>query len=143
MTVAGKQAQLVEALGIIENAQERLAAVVDRARRQPPLGENERTEANRVTACVSAVWIVAARGDDGRLRLRSDADSPLVRGLVALLCEVYDNTAPEDAAAADAAGPDVFEQLGLLRDLTPTRRNGLAGARARIRELAAGLTGAG
>ncbi|AHF91006.1 SufE protein probably involved in Fe-S center assembly [Opitutaceae bacterium TAV1] len=138
MTVASKQARLVEDLGIIENAQERLAAVVDRARRLPPLGESERVEANRVTACVSAVWIVAARGDGGRLRLRSDADSPLVRGLVALLCEVYDGATPEDAAATE---PDVLEQLGLLRDLTPTRRNGLAGARARIRELAAGLAG--
>ncbi|WP_043589271.1 SufE family protein [Geminisphaera colitermitum] len=133
-SVAARQARLIEDLGIIENSQERLAAVVDRARGLAPLGEGERTEENRVKACVSAVWIAVSPAADGGMRVRGDADSPLVKGLIALLCEIYDGASAEEIVATE---PVVLEQLGLLRDLTPTRRNGLAGARAHIKARAA------
>ena len=52
MTLAEKRAGLLEDYSFIENRQERLAAVVDRARRLPPLAEGERVDANRVTGCI-------------------------------------------------------------------------------------------
>lgn len=140
MSVAAKQARLLEDFGIIENPQERLAAVVDRARRLAVFSEAERIESNRVRACVSAVWISVALVADGNgasvVRVRGDADSPLVKGLIAFLCEIYDGADASDIVATE---PMVLDQLGLLRDLTPTRRNGLAGARAHIKALAMNL----
>ena len=132
MTVADKQRQLVADLNLIENPQERLAAVVDRARRHPPLPDADKSAAHRVTGCVSAVWITGRR-EAGRLRLRCDADSPLVRGLVALLCELYDDATPADIAATE---PQLYEETGLADLLSPTRLNGLRGVRAHIRRLA-------
>ncbi len=132
MTVAEKQKRIVEDYGVIENRQERLAAIVDRARRQPPLAASARTEENRVAGCVSAVWILAELRD-GRLHFRHDADSPLVRGLVALLCDLYEGGTPEEIVRVE---PTLLEDLDLLRDLTPTRRNGLTAVRARLKTLA-------
>lgn len=133
MTFAERRQQQVEDLLLIENRQERLAAVVDRARRRPPLPDSARTDANRVRGCVSAAW-VDAELVAGRCRFRGDADGPLVRGLVSFLCEVYDDATPADILA-DAGDP--LADLGLLADLTPTRRNGLASVRERIRAFAA------
>ena len=117
---------------IIEDAQERLAAVVDRARTRPPLPQTERTEANRVKGCISLAWVVAELRE-GRCYFRSDADSPLVRGLLALLCDFYSEATPADVAATE---PVLLEQLGLAKNLSPTRLNGLRSVRAKIRDFA-------
>lgn len=133
MTLAEKQAQLAADYAIIDDPQERLAAVVDRARKIPPLPEAERTEANRVKGCVSFAWVVG-EVRAGRCFFRSDADSPLVRGLLKLLCDFYSDATPAEVAATE---PALLELLGLDRNLSPTRLNGLRSVRAKIRDFAA------
>lgn len=132
MTVAEKQQQLIDDLLLIEDAQERLGAIVDRARSRLLPDRSEHIDAHRVRACVSPVWLVCTLRD-GRGEFRSDAESPLVRGLVALLCELYDGGAPAEILAVE---PALLERLGLLRTLSPTRLNGLRSVRARIRDFA-------
>lgn len=132
MTLAAKQQQLIDDYGIIENPQERLSAIVDRARGLPPLGEADRTEANRVQGCISLAWIVG-EVRDGRCGFRADADSPLVRGLLALLTDLYSGATPAEVVAIE---PVLIEELGLTRQLSPTRLNGLRSVRAKIREIA-------
>jgi cysteine desulfuration protein SufE len=133
VTLAEKQRRLVDDYLVIEDPQERLAAIVDRARQSPPLPDAERTETNRVRGCVSQAWIAAGLRD-GRCRFRSDADSPLVRGLLLLLCDLYSGATPAEVAATE---PALLEELGLARNLSPTRLNGLRSVRAKIREFAA------
>lgn len=132
MTLAERRTALLEDYGIIENRQERLAAIVDRARKLPALPDSERIEGHRVPGCISQVWVV---GDlvDGRCQFRCDADGPLVKGLVAFLCELYSGSTPPEIATDTS---DLLAELGLLRDLTPTRQNGLAAVRSRIRAFA-------
>ncbi|HKB55965.1 MAG TPA: SufE family protein [Lacunisphaera sp.] len=135
MTLAEKQQQFVADYTLIDDAQERLAAIVDRARKIPPLPDTERTEANRVKGCVSLAWIVGETRD-GCCHFRSDADSPLVRGLLKLLCDFYSGAPPAEVAATE---PALLEELGLARNLSPTRLNGLRGVRAKIRDFAASV----
>jgi len=132
VSLAEKQRRLIEDYAIIPDSQERLAAVVDRARQRPPLPEAERIESNRVKGCVSQAWLVSELRD-GRCIFRSDADSPLVRGLLALLCDFYSGATPAEVAATE---PALLEELGLARNLSPTRLNGLRSVRAKIREFA-------
>jgi cysteine desulfuration protein SufE len=133
VTLAEKQQQLIADYAIIEDAQERLAAIVDGARRSPPLAATERTEANRVQGCISQAWIVAEQRE-GRCYFRSDADSPLVRGLLKLLCDLYSDASPIEVSATE---PILFEALGLARNLSPTRLNGLRSVREKICNFAA------
>ena len=132
MPLTQKLAQLVEDLAVLDDPQERLALVVDRARRVPPLGPAERTDANRVRGCVSVVWLVADLRD-GACFFRGDAESPLVRGLVVLLCEFFSGFPPAALASTTA---DPLEALQLTRNLSPTRRNGLDAVRRAIRDFA-------
>ncbi len=132
VTLAEKQQQIIDDLAIIEDAQERFAAVVDRARQRPPLPEAERTEDNRVQGCISLAWVVGEQRE-GRCYFRSDADSPLVRGLLALLCDFYSGATSAEVAATE---PVLLEELGLVKNLSPTRLNGLRSVRAKIRDFA-------
>lgn len=132
MTLAEKQQQLIADYAIIDDAQERLSAVVDNARQQPPLPETDRSEANRVKGCVSLAWI-AVDVREGRCYFRSDADSPLVRGLLRLLCDLYSGATSAEVATTE---PVLFEELGLAKNLSPTRLNGLRSVRAKIRDFA-------
>lgn len=133
VNVAEKQQQMLADLLLIEDAQERLAAIVDRARPRLAPDRREHTDEHRVRGCVSPVWLVCETRD-GRCWFRSDAESPLVRGIVALLCEIFDGGTPADVVATE---PVLIEQLGLTRTLSPTRLNGLRSVRARIRDYAA------
>ncbi|MEA3207254.1 MAG: cysteine desulfuration protein SufE [Chthoniobacter sp.] len=132
MALAEKQQQLIAKYRIIEDPQERLAALTARGRKWPAPSDAERTDANRVQGCVSQVWLVGAL-EDGRCRFRMAADSPLVQGLAALLCELYDGGTPAEIAAVE---PELMEELGIARQLSPTRLDGLANVRRVIREIA-------
>ncbi len=133
MTLAEKQQQLADDLAIIDDPQERLAAVVDRAKKLPPLPADERTDEHRVRGCVSVVYLVGRLDADGHCQFRCDADSPLVRGLVALLCNFFSGATPAEIAASTA---DPLAALDLTKNLSPTRQNGLASTRAAIRAFA-------
>lgn len=106
--------------------------LVDRSKRFPALPPAERTEANRVHACVSVVWLTSEmRG--GVCVFRGDAESPVVRALVVLLCEFFSGMEP---AVIAASNHDPLEALEVTRNLSPTRRNGLMATRNNIREFA-------
>ncbi|MEO6568992.1 MAG: SufE family protein [Opitutaceae bacterium] len=132
--LAKKQQQLCDDLLVIEDIHERLAAVVNRGRRTSTLSAAERTDATRVRGCISAVWVVG-EFREGRCYFRSDADGPLVQGLVALICDFFSGATPGEIIASDL---DPLVALGLLENLSPTRRHGLASARAAIKAFARG-----
>ena len=132
MTVREKQAMIVENLRIIEDVQERLSAVVSSAAKQS-LPAEQRIPANRVLGCVSSVWL-APSIENGVCHFAFDAESPMVKGLVGLVCEVYEGATPADAAATPL---DLLGPLGFQKLLSPTRLNGLAAVQARIQDFAA------
>lgn len=131
MTVSEQQSALIDDLLIIEDVQERLSAIVTRAARRS-LPDEAKVNANRVLGCVSSVWLtMEQRGDQSFFHC--DADSPMVKGLVALLCDAYQGGQSDEIAATE---PVLWERLGFAKMITPTRLNGLAAVRARIKELA-------
>lgn len=132
MHLIEKQRHLIAKYRIIEDPHERLAAITARGRKWPAPAAEERTEANRVHGCVSPVWLVGTM-EDGRCRFRIAAESALVQGLTALLCELYDGEPPAEVVAIE---PELMHGLGIERQLSPTRLNGLANVRRSIRDFA-------
>lgn len=142
MTLLEKQHRLLADLAMFDDPQEKLSAVLDRAKKVPPFPPTLRSEAHRVHGCVSVVWLV---GDvrASRCHFQGDAESLLVRGLVVLLCDFFSDAAPSELALTAA---DPLEALGVARNLSPTRRHGLAATRSAIiafaaRQLAPGPSG--
>jgi len=134
VTLTERQQQFVDRYAIIPDPQERLAAVIAHRPKLKPLREHERTEHFLVRGCVSQVWLAGSREADG-CHFRTDADSPLVKGLAGLLCELHEGAAAEEIATFE---PALFEHLGIAQNLSPTRLNGLAQVQATIRKIALG-----
>ncbi|OLF56120.1 SufE family protein [Pseudomonas chlororaphis] len=101
--------------------------------RLPPLSDAEKVEANRVHGCESQVWLVGSV-QDGHWQFAASSDARLIRGLVALLLARVNGLPVEELQRVDL--PDWFNQLGLSRQLSPSRSNGLNAVLQRMRELA-------
>ena len=129
--LSSKQRHLIDDLLSIADPQERLSVVLIQGSRHQ-LQPDEKKHDNLVPGCVSKVWVVGGVVD-GLCRFRCDAESPMVKGLVALLCDLYSDTTPEEVVAVE---PEVWQECGFDRLLSPTRLNGLKGVRARIVQLA-------
>ena len=130
MTLTEKQEQLIAKLSIIEDPQERLAALMSRAKKWPAPAQLD--DALLVPGCQSRVWL-EGRIEDGVCRFRMDCDAAMVKGLVGLMCELYDGATPEEVRTVE---PEWVEKLGFSRMVTPTRLNGLAAVRGKMREFA-------
>jgi cysteine desulfuration protein SufE len=130
--LADKLQRLRDDLAVLDDPHERLATLVDRAKRTPALPAEDRIDANRVHGCVSVVWLIGETRNN-RCYFRSDAESPIVRGLVAFLCDFFNGAPVAEVAASDL---EPLEALDVIRNLSPTRRNGLAAARQAIRTFA-------
>ena len=101
--------------------------------RLPALPETKKTDANLVQGCESLVWLVGEL-KDGHWQFAASTDARLIRGLVALLLTRVNGLTGEELKHVDL--PAWFEQLGLSRQLSPSRSNGLNAVLQRMRELA-------
>ncbi|SMF11667.1 MULTISPECIES: SufE family protein [unclassified Pseudomonas] len=102
--------------------------------RLEPLSEADKCEHNRVHGCESLVWLVAEQRD-GQWRFKASSDARLLRGLLALLLVRVQGLASSELANVDL--PGWFSQLGLERQLSPSRSNGLHAVLLRMAELGA------
>ena len=109
--------------------------VIDLGQEVAEMPAGQRTPAALVRGCQSQVWLHARRdARTGNLRFDIDSDAHIVRGLIAILLAAYDDHSPAEIVAFDIEG--LFDELGLLSHLSPTRGNGLRVIVQRIRTLA-------
>jgi cysteine desulfuration protein SufE len=96
------------------------------------LSETERCADNRVLGCESQVWLLAER-DGVHWQFRASSEARLLRGLLALLLARVNGLPRAELEQLDL--PDWFTQLGLARQLSPSRSNGLQAVLTRMQQL--------
>jgi cysteine desulfuration protein SufE len=101
--------------------------------RLPPMSDQEKTDERLVDGCESKVWLV---GDvlDGHWQFRAASDARLIRGLVALLLARVNGLSLQELQQVDLV--EWFTQLGLTRQLSASRSNGLNAVLQKMRQLA-------
>ena len=133
-TIAEAADRLRDDFGMLDDWRDKVEHVIDLGKRLAPMPDELKTEANKVRGCQSQVWLVAEpEPGTGRLHLSADSDAILVRGLIALVLELYDRRRPDEILANP---PAVLEEIGLSRFLTQGRSNGLQAVVGRIRGMA-------
>ena len=119
----------------LDDWEDRYRYVIELGRGLPALLEAYRTHRYKVRGCVSPVWLATEqeRRADGAavLRLQSDSDAHIVRGLIAILFAIYSGKTADDVLVT--AGQAIFAELGLKEHVTPQRSNGFAAMLERIR----------
>ncbi|TDV54311.1 cysteine desulfuration protein SufE [Pseudomonas graminis] len=113
--------------------EERARLLMQWGERLPPMSDEEKTDERLVDGCESKVWLV---GDviDGRWQFRAASDARLIRGLVALLLARVNGLSSQALQEVDLVS--WFTQLGLSRQLSPSRSNGLNAVLQKMRQLA-------
>ena len=133
MNLAEKQVEITAQLSALNNGQDRLAFLVEKARQRPSLAPEFRVAENLIPGCLAKLWLVR-QFHDGRSFFTCDSDSLVVKAIAGLLCEFYSgHTAPEIIAH----DPKFLAPLGITQHLTPNRRNALSKIWERIRQFAA------
>jgi cysteine desulfuration protein SufE len=127
--------EIRESFEFFDDWEDKYRFIIDLGKELPELPEAAKREENLVRGCQSQVWLTAEIDADDRLHLNMDSDAHIVRGLIAIVLAAYDGQDRSDAAAFDIES--LFEELDLLKHLSPTRGNGLKAMIGRIRELAA------
>lgn len=128
LPVAAQEA--LEAFTACPSWEQRARLLMQWGERLQPLSDAERTDEHRVHGCESLVWLVAERRGK-HLHFRASSDARLLRGLLAVLLARVEGLSDEQLASLDLA--DWFAQLGLQRQLSPSRSNGLNAVLQRMR----------
>jgi cysteine desulfuration protein SufE len=124
--------QALAAFGQCPGWEQRARLLMQWGERLPALSDEERCEANRVHGCESQVWL-AGEFQNGYWQFRAASDARLLRGLLAVLLARVNGLTGAQLAEIDLT--DWFGQLGLARQLSPSRSNGLNAVLQRMREL--------
>lgn len=130
--VQQREQALLERLTAISDPQQRLALLVDQARKRTPLPEEQKLDSNKIEGCLSNLWFVASC-EAGSCHFKSESDSLIVRAIAGLLCDLYDGLPPAEVLQGD---PSILGRAGITQHLTQNRRNGLSKVWERIRSFA-------
>ncbi|WP_330206333.1 SufE family protein [Pseudomonas sp. AM14(2022)] len=125
-----------EALQTFQNAagwEQRARLLMQFGDRLPPLDDADKCEANRVHGCESQMWLMGEL-QDGHWQFSAASDARMIRGLVALLLLRVNGLSAAELRQVDL--PEWFNQLGLSRQLSPSRSNGLNAVLQRMNKLA-------
>lgn len=128
--------ELIETFDALGDWEAQCDYLIDLGYEIPDFPESARIEANRVHGCQSNVWLITEikPGDPPVIEIQADSDSMIVRGLIAVLLLAYSGKTAQEILQTDVQ--QIFARLGLNRQLSSARRNGLAGMVQRIRSIA-------
>jgi cysteine desulfuration protein SufE len=105
------------------------------AKKLPQIPETAKIPENKVSGCVSQVYITATL-ENGKVYYQGDSDAQLVKGLVALSIEGLNGLTPEAILRVE---PNFIEEMGLKASLTPSRANGFYNIFQMMQKKALGL----
>ncbi len=128
-----KAEDVVDALNFFDSWEDRYKYMIDLGRSLPPMADTLHTEDRLVKGCQSQVWI-EPEFKQGKFNFIVDSDALLVRGLLAIVMAAYDGKTPEEILSFEIS--NYFEQLNLLKHLSPTRGNGLLAMVEKIKQMA-------
>lgn len=121
MSIAAKQQELLEELGLFQDWTERYEYVIGLGKKLSPIPEEMRRPENLIHGCQSQVWL-DAKLENGKVRYFADSDSLITKGMIALFVRVLDEETPDEILRADM---DFIGKTGLKEHLAPTRANAL------------------
>jgi len=133
MNLQERQDLLVREFEGLPNWEDRYKKIIQMGRALSDLPEAMRTEESKVKGCQSQVWLHGRLNEQGQIEFQGDSDALLVKGLVAVVLQVYSGSTP---AEIFSASPDFMKRLGFEGNLSPSRANGLFSMLKQIRHFA-------
>jgi len=132
-----RKKQLAEEFELLENWEEKFDYLIELGQELPEMPEELKTEQNLVRGCQSSVWF-DIHCEEGKIVFSADSDSLIVKGIVAVVNQLFNNQDGEEVLTADLS---FFEEIGLWQHLSAQRGNGLMAMIAHLKKAAADCLG--
>jgi cysteine desulfuration protein SufE len=105
-----------------DNWEDKYREVIKFGKNLEELSTDEQQEKFKVKGCQSQVWLKPSF-KSGIIHFKAASDAVLVRGIIAIIVEVYSGSKPEEIIAAKAG---FLQDIGISEHLSMNRTNGLA-----------------
>ncbi|MBC7480001.1 MAG: SufE family protein [Pseudorhodobacter sp.] len=126
--------ELAQTFDFLDDWEDRYRHVIELGKAMPPLDDTFKVPALKVQGCASQVWL-RPMVHDTVFDFQGDSDAMIVRGLIAILHQLYAGLPMDEVLKVDA--PHELGRLGLNDHLSAQRSNGLRAMVERIRQTAA------
>ena len=123
MTASPEIRDIIDTFDLLGDWDQRYQYLVELGERMAAMPSSDITETNRVRECMSTVHTSAHPGEDGRLYYTGDCDTSIIKGVVAILVELFSGKTPSEIEAIDVDA--LFAGLHLEEHLSPNRHVGV------------------
>ena len=119
--------ELLENFEYLTDWEDKYKYIIELGSNLPALDKKYYTDEYKVNGCTSQVWFVPEISVDEEgdkiLTFKGDSDAMIVKGIIAIVFIIYSSQKIKNISKIDGEG--IFEKLGLVEHLSPSRRNGL------------------
>ena len=122
MSIDNRVKTLIDEFGKLTDWEDRYKHIIQKGKALSKMEEAHKVEKNLVKGCQSKVWFHAEL-NEGKVFLQGDSDAAIVKGIVALLLNIYSESTPDEILATK---PDFLDDIGLREHLSMSRSNGLS-----------------
>jgi len=139
MTTTSEIDEIIDTFDLLGDWDERYQYLMELGERLPAMDPVQKVDANRVMECMSTVHVVPEPLDGGpQLTFHGDCDTAIIKGVVALLVQLFSGKTPEEIEATDVDA--LFEGLQLEEHLSPNRHVGVYAIVNKMKGQARGLS---
>ena len=124
--------ELIENFSYLTDWEDKYRYLIELGEKMPDFPESEKTDQNKVMGCQSQVWMTYSFSN-GKYEFKATSDAVIVRGLEAILLTFVNGKTATEIQALNLV--ELFKQLGLEENLSPTRRNGFISMIGRIHDV--------
>jgi len=117
-------------LSLIDEGHDKLAYLVELARKETSLPAELRTKDRLVDGCMSQIWIDVGVVED-KVKVYYDSDAMITKGITSIVADCFSDI---PVAEAKQLTHDDFQSLNIAQLLTQQRRNGLGNLIETIRK---------
>ncbi len=104
-----------------QDRQLKLEYLIELGENLPPLGEKKCIEKNKISGCLSQVWLVYEYVQK-KLSFRGDSNTVITKGLISILIHLYTEEHPQAILKDNLSW---LNEIGLYDMVGPQRANGL------------------
>lgn len=122
MTILDRKDKILKELNNVSSSDERYKLIIAKGRAMAPLPSEQKEDKFLVEGCISKAWLVPQLKEQQVVFL-ADSESAIVKGIIAILLEVYSGATPDEILALS---PEFLKEGGIVEHLSMNRRNGLA-----------------
>ncbi|MBS3827495.1 cysteine desulfurase sulfur acceptor subunit CsdE [Proteus mirabilis] len=107
--------------------------LIQLSRKLPALPDELKTTENEIKGCENRVWLGVELNNDGKYHIYGDSDGRIVKGLLAVILTTVENKTAQEIANIDILA--IFEQLGLVNQISQSRTDGVNAIIAQLKSL--------